>query len=79
MACCGIHRIEKRKRAAVYGLQIEANRKIEDYEQGRDFDNSDIDWDLTNENTYLMKCEKWNREISKQIKETGLKEKKNSG
>lgn len=78
VACYGIHRIEKRKRGAVYGLQIEANRKIEDYEQGRDFENSDIDWELTNENNYLIKCEKWNKEISQQIKEAGLKEKKNS-
>ena len=78
VACCGIHRVEKRNRGAVYGLQIEANRKIEDYENGRDFEKSDIDWDKTEQNNFLIKCDKWNREISNQIKKTGAKEKKNS-
>jgi len=78
VACCGIHRVEKRNRGAVYGLQIEANRKIEDCENGRDFEKSDIDWDKTEQNIFLIKCDKWNREISNQIKKSGAKEKKNS-
>ena len=41
MAYC-IMRIEKRKRAALYGLQIEANRTAADHEKGRDFAASDI-------------------------------------
>ena len=47
MAMCGVMRIEKRRRSAVRGLQIEANRTREEHERGRDFDKSDIDWNLT--------------------------------
>lgn len=74
----GIMRIEKRGRAAVHGLQLEANRTKEDHERGRDFDRSDIDWTLTGENMHLIKCENWNTEITKQIKEAGVKERKDS-
>ena len=53
MAMCGVMRIEKRRRGAVRGLQIEANRTREEHERGRDFDKSDIDWtkDVDNINT----------------------------
>ena len=36
MSYC-IMRVEKRKRASLYGLQLEANRTADDHEQGRDF------------------------------------------
>ena len=36
MSMFGIMRIEKRRRGAVYGLQIEANREKDDYNHGRD-------------------------------------------
>ena len=78
MAYCGIYRVEKRKRGAVYGLQIEANRDEEDKKQGRDFERSDIDWEKTKENIYLAKTKNWNKEITKQIHEAGVKEKSNS-
>ena len=54
MAYC-IMRIEKRKRSALYGLQIEANRTSEDFKKGRDFAASDINWDFTDFNIFLVK------------------------
>lgn len=78
MAMCGVMRIEKRGRGAVHGLQIEANRTQEDHERGRDFDRSDIDWTETQNNIHLVKTDHWNREITKQIHDAGLKERKNS-
>ena len=78
MAMCGIMRIEKRGRGAVYGLQIEANRTQEDHERGRDFDRSDVDWEKTRDNVHLVRTENWNREITRQIHAAGLKERKNS-
>lgn len=78
MAMCGVMRIEKRGRGAVHGLQIEANRTQEDHERGRDFDRSDIDWNETQNNIYLVKTDHWNSEITRQIHEAGLKERKNS-
>lgn len=74
----GIMRIEKRGRAAVHGLQMEANRTREDHEKGRDFDRSDIDWNKTQENVHLIHTEKWNEAITKQIKAAGVKERKDS-
>lgn len=78
MAQCGIMRIEKRGRGAVYGLQIEANRTAEDHAAGRDFDRSDVDWERTVENVHLVKTDNWNKEITRQIHAAGLKERKNS-
>ena len=77
MATYGIMRIEKRTRSAVYGLQIEANRKEAD-QYKRDFFDSDIDWSRTKNNVFIKQTENWNREITRQIKEAGLKERKNS-
>lgn len=74
----GIMRIEKRKRAAVYGLQIEANRTQEDHVKGREFDGSDIEWEKTSDNIHLVQTKNWNKEISNQIAEAGLKTKKDS-
>ena len=74
----GIMRIEKRGRAAVYGLQMEANRTREDHEQGRDFDRSDIRWDLTEENIHLVYTERWNERITDMIHQAGVKERKDS-
>lgn len=77
MAIYGIMRIEKRARPAVYGLQIEANRKEED-QYKRDFFDSDIDWSRTKNNIFIKRTENWNQEITRQIKQAGLKERKNS-
>lgn len=78
MASYGIMRIEKRGRSAIYGLQIEANRTAQDHESGRDFDNSDIDWTRTKDNIYIISTVNWNTEVTRQIKEAGLKERKDS-
>lgn len=78
MATYGIMRIEKRGRSAIYGLQIEANRSAQDHESRRDFDNSDIDWTRTKDNIYIIRTVNWNTEVTRQIKETGLKERKDS-
>lgn len=77
MSTYGIMRIEKRTRSAVYGLQIEANR-IETDQYKRDFFDSDIDWTKTKNNIFIKKTENWNREITRQIKQAGVKERKNS-
>lgn len=78
MASCGIMRVEKCKRTDVYGLQIESNRTFEDYKNGRDFAKSDIDWDQTNNNIFLLKEDNWNKYITKYFKEHNLKERKDS-
>ena len=78
MSTYGIMRIEKRTRSSVYGLQIEANRTLKDHEAGRDFDNSDIDWTKTTNNIYIKKTVNWNKEITRQIKQADLKERKDS-
>ena len=68
-------RIEKRGRSSVHGLQLENNR---DAEHPRDFDRSDIDWSKTNENDHIIQSDNWNKEITRQIKSNGCKERKNS-
>ena len=47
-------RVEKRGRADVYGIQLEANRTVEQHEKGLDFDKSDIDWNKTRDNIFLI-------------------------
>ena len=78
MASYGIMRIEKRVRTALYGLQIEANRTLADHESGRDFDSSDIDWSKTKDNIHIIHTANWNKEVTRQIKQYGLKERKDS-
>lgn len=78
----GIMRVEKRGRADVYGIQLEANRTVEQHEKGLDFDKSDIDWDKTDDNIFLVHTEHWNKEITKVTKqiesETGKKTRKDA-
>ena len=78
MESYGIMRIEKRERSAIYGLQIEANRTMQDHESGRDFDSSDIDWSKTKDNIHIIHTVNWNKEVTRQIKQYGLKERKDS-
>ena len=78
MATYGIMRTEKRGRRSIYGLQIEAIRKREDHDNDRDFDDSDINWDKTNTNIFLRRCDTWNTEITRQIHDAGVRERKNS-
>ena len=74
MAYC-VMNVDKQGRAAVYGLQIEANRTKEDKHE---FDLSDIDKSRTEQNYYLAKTDHWNKEITRQIKAAGVKERKDS-
>lgn len=74
MAYC-IMNVDKQKRSAIYGLQVEANRQQDD---GREFDNSDIDSSKTADNIFLRRCDSWNREITERIKAAGVKERKDS-
>lgn len=71
----GIMRCEKRKRTAVYGLQLEAVRSAE---TRRNFEASDIDWDKTDDNIRLIDCRSWNQEITRQIRAAGVNERKDS-
>lgn len=75
MAMYCIMNVDKQKRSAIYGLQAEANRQQDD---GREFDNSDIDSSRTLENIFLRKCDSWNAEITRQIKAAGVRERKDS-
>lgn len=77
MAYC-IMRVEKRKRSALYGLQIEANRTSEDFKKGRDFAASDINWDFTDFNVFLVKAENWGKAVTKALEEAKVQERKNS-
>lgn len=63
-----IMRVEKRKRSALYGLQIEANRTTADHENGRNFAASDICWELTDFNMFLVKSENWNKAVTAALK-----------
>lgn len=74
MAYC-IMNVDKQKRSAIHGLQIEANRQPED---GREFDASDIDSSRTSDNIFLRQCNGWNTEITRQIKAAGVRERKDS-
>lgn len=71
----GIMRCEKRKRAAVHGLQLEAVRSAD---ERRNFDASDIDWGRTDDNIRLIDCRNWNQEITRQIRAAGVNERKDS-
>ena len=73
-----IMRVEKRKRAALYGLQIEANRTAADHEKGRDFAASDICWELTDFNMFLVKSENWGKAVTAALKDAEVQERKNS-
>ena len=78
----GIMRVEKRGRADVYGIQLEANRTVEHHEKALEFDKSDSDWGQTDDNIFLVQTEQWNREITKAIKqietESGKKTRKDA-
>ena len=77
MSYC-IMRVEKRKRTALYGLQIEANRTTADHEKGRDYAASDIQWALTDFNMFLVKSENWGKAVTAALKEAEVQERKNS-
>lgn len=75
---CGIMRVEKRRRVDVPGIQSEANRTLEQHLAGLDFDDSDIDWTKTDDNVHLVHTDNWSREITRQIKEAGIKPRKDA-
>lgn len=74
----GVHRIEKFK-GNLYGLQIETQRKSEDhFQNGREFPDSEINWDRTNRNIILVNCASWDKEFNRRAKEAGVKVKSDS-
>ena len=78
----GIMRVEMRGRADVYGIQLEANRTVEQHEKGLDIDKSDIDINKTRDNIFLIQTEHWNKAITKVTKQiesdTGKKTRKDA-
>lgn len=77
MAYC-IMRVEKRSRGGIYGIQTEANRTTADHAAGRDFEKSRIDWDRTDNNYWLVRSQNFNEDITKIIKNSGARERKDS-
>lgn len=75
MAMYCIMNVDKQRRAAIHGLQLEANRQPKD---NREFDASDIDSSRTADNIFLRQCNGWNAEITRQIKAAGVRERKDS-
>lgn len=75
MAMYCIMNVDKQRRSAIHGLQLEANRQQGD---NREFDNSDIDNSKTADNIFLRRCNSWNQEITRQIHATGVRERKDS-
>lgn len=73
----GIMRMEKFKRSACYGVCLERNREKDD---GRNYARSEIDKDLTDCNIVLhgKGCKDFDEEISRQIKNAGVKERPDS-
>lgn len=63
----GIMRCEKRKMSAVGGLEAEANR-----EHKIDLPASDIDWDKTHDNVYLVRSVDWRKSICRTLQEYGI-------
>lgn len=66
----GIMRVEKRKRQAVYGIEVENNR---DAGNPKNFVASDIDWQRTHENRVLVRSDSWNEDIKNIIDKAGAK------
>lgn len=62
----GVFRIEKLKGGAVYGKNRENNRKESD--EGK-FRTSDIDWSRTKNNIFIRRCDNWDNEADRQIRE----------
>lgn len=60
----GIHRCEKRHVQSIYGLQSENNRDDKTF---KDFPNSDIDYNKTNQNFFIKKSDNWLEDIKSRI------------
>lgn len=71
-------RTEKRSRGGIYGIQIEANRTAEEHAAGRDFSRSRIDWDKTDNNYWFIHSNNFNEDITKIIKNSGARERRDS-
>lgn len=78
----GVMRCEKRKRDAIGGIQKENCRTKEQHEQGLELDNSEIDWERTAYNNYLIQNENWHHTVTDRLKEiekeTGKKTRKDA-
>ena len=66
----GIMRCEKRKMQASGGIHAENNRTQED--RDKDFKASDIDWERTKENVFLINSHNLRKDIEKEIKDHGI-------
>jgi len=66
---CGIMRTEKRKQQSVKGIQGENNRTEAD--RGK-YPNSDIDYDRTHENKWLVKSDDWLQTIKEELHNHGI-------
>ena len=64
---CGIMRCEKRKGSALGGLEAENNRV-----DRIDLPASDIDWDKTKDNIFLVKNDNWTQAIKDELKDYGI-------
>lgn len=71
MSVYGIQRVEKYKKADLYGVQKEANRTAKQYY-------NDVDLSRKNENIYFYKCNNWKSKIDDVIKEKGIRVRKDS-
>lgn len=60
----GVHRCEKRHIQSIYGIENENNR---DDKTRKIFDNSDIDYDRTNQNFFYKKSNNWLEDIKSRI------------
>lgn len=75
----GVLRDEKRKnRGVISALEKEANRNEEMHKQGKDFENSNIDWERTHLNKYLIRTDNWNKALDDLYKKYNVKPRKDS-
>lgn len=75
----GVMRDKKRNnRGVISALEKEANRDREMHEKGKDFENSNIDWDLTDQNIHLIRSDNWNKALDDLYKKYGVKPRKDS-
>ena len=72
-----IMRTEKGKKSDLYGIWLENNR-TPDLKNKVEFPNSDIDWEKTQYNYFLVECQNWEDKLSDLFDEFEVKTRKNS-
>jgi len=68
----GIMRLSKLKKNQIQGVFYENCRTLEDHKNGREFPNSDIDWERTNDNLYLVKSTNWHKTINQMLEKYSI-------